>query len=303
MEEPPTCPSEDRTSQISLLTSDDAPWYVSLDHEDEIEYDIAENQHTLKCGTLVGLVEQLTRHDRLDASFNETFLTTFQTFVSASELFEMLIKRFNIEPPAELDESEHERWKKQKQQTIRLRVVNILKNWFERFWMEPNDEETRNFLQNAHDLISDSPTIMAMPSSLQLLAIVEQRLQGHGSIKRLVRTPTASAPLPIIPRSMKKLKLLDIDPVECARQLTIVESGLYRRIRPAECLNKRWKKKSPENPEPVTGVNATILHSNKLANWVGETILNQTTVKKRVTMIKYFVSVADVLSHFPFITF
>lgn len=33
-----------------------------------------------------------------------------------------------------------------------------------------------------------------------------------------------------------KLKLLDIDPMELARQLTVIESSLYRKITAIECL-------------------------------------------------------------------
>ena len=94
---------------------------------------------------------------------------------------------------------------------------------------------------------------------------------------------------------MKKLKFLDIDPIEFARQLTIMESRLYAKIRPAECLNKTWQKKlGPDEPDPAANVKALILHSNQLTNWVAEMILTQTDVKKRAIVIKHFVAIADV---------
>lgn len=44
-------------------------------------------------------------------------------------------------------------------------------------------------------------------------------------------------PQSIVPRSLnKKIKLLDIDPIELARQLTIMESQLFLKIRPMECI-------------------------------------------------------------------
>lgn len=42
-------------------------------------------------------------------------------------------------------------------------------------------------------------------------------------------------PPPIVPR---RIELLDIDPLELARQLTITESHLYLKIRPSECLQR-----------------------------------------------------------------
>jgi son of sevenless-like protein len=52
-------------------------------------------------------------------------------------------------------------------------------------------------------------------------------------------------PQPIIPRNInKKLKLLDIDPTELARQLTIMESQLYMKIRPMECIQRSREQRS-----------------------------------------------------------
>ena len=78
---------------------EEIPEYLKLDHEGEISYDIKYTPPQLKGGTLAGLVEQLTRHDRLDPAFNNTFLLTYRSFTNASELFEMLVKRWSIQPP------------------------------------------------------------------------------------------------------------------------------------------------------------------------------------------------------------
>ncbi|GIC85747.1 putative cell division control protein Cdc25 [Aspergillus udagawae] len=274
---------------------EEAPWFLKMDHEGEVFYDTKADVPTLKCGTLAGLVEHLTRHDKLDASFNNTFLLTYRSFTTASELFEMLAERFNIQPPFGLNSDEMQMWIDRKQKPIRFRVVNILKSWFEHFWMEPNDEAHMNLLARVHAFTKDSIATTKTPGSPQLMAVIEQRLKGQDTtVKRLVPTQATAAPPPILPKNMKKLKFLDIDPTEFARQLTIIESRLYSKIRPIECLNKTWQKKvGPDEPEPATNVKALILHSNQLTNWVAEMILTQSDVKKRVVVIKHFVNVAD----------
>ena len=111
----------------------------------------------------------------------------------------------------------------------------------------------------------------------------------------MIQTFNNNVPPPIMPKNMKKLKFLDIDVTEFARQLTIIESKLYGKIKPTECLNKTWQKKVGENePEPAPNVKALILHSNQMTNWVAEMILAQMDIKKRVIVIKHFVSVAAV---------
>ncbi|KKK14636.1 hypothetical protein AOCH_006088 [Aspergillus ochraceoroseus] len=274
---------------------EETPWFLKMDHGDEVFYDTKGDVPTLKCGTLAGLVEHLTRHDKPDPSFNNTFLLTYRSFTTASELFEMITQRFNIQPPFSLSADEMQMWIDRKQKPIRFRVVNILKSWFENFWMEPNDEAHMQLLGRVHDFTKDSIATTKTPGSTQLLTVIEQRLRGQDTtVKRLVPTQATPAPAPIIPKNMKKIKFLDIDPTEFARQLTIIESRLYSKIRPTECLNKTWQKKvGPDEPEPAVNVKALILHSNQLTNWVAEMILNHSDVRKRVVVIKHFVNVAD----------
>ncbi|KAJ5952708.1 Guanine-nucleotide dissociation stimulator CDC25 [Penicillium vulpinum] len=274
---------------------EETPWFLKMAHEGEVFYDNKGDLPILKCGTLAGLVEHLTRHDKLDASFNNTFLLTYRSFTTATELFEMLVQRFNIQPPFGLNQDDMQMWIDRKQKPIRFRVVNILKSWFDHFWMEPNDEKHMDLLRRVHNFTSDSIATTKTPGTPTLLAVIEQRLRGQDTtVKRLVPTQSTAAPTPIIPKNMKKLKFLDIDPTEFARQLTIIESRLYSKIRPTECLNKTWQKKvGPDEPEPSPHVKALILHSNQLTNWVAEMILTQGDVKKRVVVIKHFVNVAD----------
>ncbi|KGO74702.1 Ras guanine nucleotide exchange factor [Penicillium italicum] len=274
---------------------EETPWFLKMAHEGEVFYDTKGDLPILKCGTLAGLVEHLTRHDKLDASFNNTFLLTYRSFTTATELFEMLVQRFNIQPPFGLNQDDMQMWIDRKQKPIRFRVVNILKSWFDHFWMEPNDEPHMDLLRRVHTFTSDSIATTKTPGTPTLLAVIEQRLRGQDTtVKRLVPTQSTAAPTPIIPKNMKKLKFLDIDPTEFARQLTIIESRLYSKIRPIECLNKTWQKKvGPDEPEPSPNVKALILHSNQLTNWVAEMILAQGDVKKRVVVIKHFVNVAD----------
>ncbi|KAL2075231.1 hypothetical protein VTL71DRAFT_174 [Oculimacula yallundae] len=274
---------------------DETPDCLKLDHEEDISYDMKTTPPQLKGGTLLALVEQLTRHDKLESSFNNTFLLTYRSFTSARELFELLVKRFQIQPPEGMVQSDYDIWRDRKQKPIRFRVVNILKSWFDNFWMEDQSDETKALIREVYQFARDTVKTTETPGSGPLMAVLEQRLRGQDTTaKRLVLTLNQSTPQPIMPKNMKKLKFLDIDVTEFARQLTIVESKLYGKIKPTECLNKTWQKKVGENdPEPAPNVKALILHSNQLTNWVAEMILTQLDVKKRVVVIKHFVLVAD----------
>jgi son of sevenless len=107
-------------------------------------------------------------------------------------------------------------------------------------------------------------------------------------IKRVTAAQGAPPP-PIVPKTNKKLKLLDIEPLELARQLTIMESQLYQRIRPMECL-QRAREQRTENIDNITVVIQT---SNKVALWVAESVLSKEDSRRRAGAVKHLISVAD----------
>lgn len=275
--------------------SEEIPQYLQLDHEGEIAYDTKTEVPMLRGGTLTALVEQLTRHDRLDSPFNNTFLLTYRSFTTAPELFDMLVKRWVIQPPPGLAGQDLQTWIDQKQKPVRFRVVNIIKSWFDNYWMESNDEASQQLMQRVYNFAKDTVQSTSTPGAGPLMTAIEQRMRGQdASSKKLILTMNSQAPPPIVPKNMKKLKFLDIDALEFARQLTIIESRLYGKIKPTECLNKTWHKKVGDpSLDPAANVKALILHSNQLTNWVAQMILTQADVKRRVVVIKHFVAIAD----------
>jgi son of sevenless-like protein len=275
---------------------EDVPEFLRLDHENEITYDVKVNPPQLRGGTLTGLVEQLTRHDRHNSDFNNTFLLTYKSFTNAEELFKMLVTRWSIQPPYALSADDYPTWVDHKQKPIQFRVVNILKTWLDTYWMEATKkEEARHLLQRMYTFAKDHVSTTNTPGAAPLITTIEQRMKGEQQVKRLVLTLNTQTPTPILPRNMRRLKFLDIDPIEFARQLTILESRLYGKIRPIECLNKTWNKTSPDEtaPHPAANLKAVILHANQLTSWVAQMILTQADVKRRCVVIKHFVAIAD----------
>lgn len=287
---------EDPSPGANLQPAEDVPEFLRLDFENDVSWDSKTSPATVKGGSLLALVEQLTRHDKLDSSFNNTFLLTYRSFTSARELFELLVKRFGIQPPEGLNQIDYEIWRDRKQKLIRFRVVNILKSWFDNFWMEEHNDESKQLIRDVYTFARDTVKSTETPGSAPLMAVLDQRLSGkEAGARRMIQTLNQNTPAPIMPKNMKKLKFLDIDVTEFARQLTIIESRLYGKIKATECLNKTWQKKIGEGePDLAPNVKALILHSNQMTNWVAEMILAQMDVKKRVVVIKHFVSVADV---------
>lgn len=79
-------------------------------------------------------------------------------------------------------------------------------------------------------------------------------------------TTSAAAPPPIVPKvgAGKTLQLADINPIELARQMTLMEFELYSRIQPVDCLNKAWSQ--TDRPEAGANIKAMILTSNRVCD-------------------------------------
>ncbi|KAJ7688223.1 ras guanine nucleotide exchange factor domain-containing protein [Mycena olivaceomarginata] len=118
------------------------------------------------------------------------------------------------------------------------------------------------------------------PAAKQLLTLIEQKGSGTGIE---VVTP------PLVLQSSKELKPLDIDPVELARQLTIMESQLYCRIRPLEWLQQAHGKATENGPR----ITYFIQNINKIQFWVAGCILSEENLPQRAKAVEHAINMAD----------
>ncbi|KAG0205022.1 hypothetical protein BGX28_003228 [Mortierella sp. GBA30] len=282
---------EDAPAPKPKLT--EQPWYLGHDYS---QADISFNMEGhVKGGTLPALVERLTLHDSLDANFVATFLLTYRSFATTEQLFTLLFRRFTITPPMGLDASELEQWTEKKLTPIRLRVFNIIKSWLENYYLE-DEAEDRHVLPKIKEF-SDSSLMRETMSfaAVQLIKLVERRESSDGAFRKMVLNLTTQAPQPITPRNLKRIKFMDLDPLELARQLTIMEAGYYNKIKPIECLAKAWTSEDPELAAKAVNIKKMIETSNLYANWIDEIVLSEKDIKKRAAIIKHLVAVAEKL--------
>ncbi|KAF4438295.1 hypothetical protein F53441_12838 [Fusarium austroafricanum] len=254
-------------------------------------------------GSLPALVERLTTHESTpDAMFVSTFYLTFRLFCTPVRLAEALIERYDY-----VNDSPHVAG------PVRLRVYNAFKGWLESHWRDETDREALDLIMPfAEHKLSSS-----LPSAGRRLLELAQRVSGEGSlVPRLVssmgKTSTsiaqyvpAEAPLPIPAITKGQLSLLaafkmgaaqpsilDFDPLELARQLTIKQMNIFSSILPEELLASQWMKNGGVAAPNVKAMSSL---STDLSNLVAETILQQQEVKKRAQVIKQWIKIAHQL--------
>ncbi|KAF9346570.1 hypothetical protein BGX26_001912, partial [Mortierella sp. AD094] len=289
-----------RGDKLKKILGDDAPsrpsaqhWFLDYDYQrDDL---VLNGEGQVKGGTLPALIERLTLHDGLDPNFIATFLLSYRSFTTTKELFQALFLRFTIQPPPELDASDLEIWTEKKLTPIRLRVFNIIKTWLETYFLEDeaDDREALSMIKEFSGSTAMKDTMSF--AAVQLIKLVEKREQSEGTFRKMVLNLTTQAPQPITPRNLKKIKFLELDSLEFARQLTIMEATVYNKIRPVECLAKAWMSEDPEQAAKAVNIKKMIETSNLYANWINELVLSEKEIKKRVLVIRHLVLIAEKL--------
>ena len=252
-------------------------------------------------GTLQALVERLTTHDSTpDSMFVSTFYLTFRLFATPIELAKALIDRFDY-----VAESPHIAG------PVRLRVYNVFKGWLESHWRNLSDEEALSLIE---PFAGDKLSRVLPGAGRRLLELAQKVSSTDGplvprQVSSMGKTSTSiaqyiPADTPLPPPNMSKSSIsalknwkmggspptiLEFDPLELARQLTMKEMNIFCSIMPEELLGSEWTKRSGSN---AVNVRAMSTLSTDLSNLVADTILQYDDAKKRAVIIKHWIKIA-----------
>eukprot|EP01117_Protostelium_nocturnum_P019738 TRINITY_DN862_c0_g1_i1.p1 TRINITY_DN862_c0_g1~~TRINITY_DN862_c0_g1_i1.p1 ORF type:complete len:512 (+),score=132.05 TRINITY_DN862_c0_g1_i1:295-1830(+) len=95
---------------------------------------------------------------------------------------------------------------------------------------------------------------------------------------------------------MGKVSFCDIEPLDAARQLTLVESQIFGRIQDTEFHHLNWKKEDGKQISPH--VLKLVERFNTVSYWVSTEIVTQSELKERVNAVKRFIIIAEHLKDF-----
>ncbi|KAF2269227.1 ras guanine-nucleotide exchange protein-like protein [Lojkania enalia] len=311
---PDHSPAKKQSSQTLVSSFGSASELRSVASEDmaAVEEHLLETTHAheliynkeghISGGSLPALVEQLTTHESTpDAMFVTAFYLTFRLFATPMEFAQSLIDRFDYvgdSPSVGVP--------------VRLRVYNVFKGWLESHWVPDTDNAALGIILT----FATGKLRSALPAAGKRLAELTSKVTevragalvprlvsslGKTGVSNMAFTPAdANVPSPIVTRSQlnalrsskdgkSQCGILDFDPLELARQFTLIESRLFCSIQPEELLASEWTKKTGSR---AVNVRAMSTLSTDLANLVADTILHLEDAKKRAVIIKQWVKIA-----------
>ncbi|XP_074642925.1 son of sevenless homolog 2-like [Tubulanus polymorphus] len=290
---------EEEKRQPLWTPSPENYYFAVEDSEDNIVFEEPQDAYetpVIRGGTLLKLVQRLTYHNYADTNFVRTFLTTYRSFCKPHELLDLLIARFNIpEPPLgdnkNLTEEEMsvrlddlKRFRLAYSKPIRFRVLNVFRQWVDKHFYDFEIDETlldklRSFLATVKG--------KAMKKGVDsILKLVQRKLKQQECPDQEIKFSYEKQP-PVIEwhlaRDPEEFNLMLLHPIEIARQVTLLEFDLYRKVRPSELVGNKWIKKDKNLSSP--NLLKMIHHSTMFTFWLEKNIVESENFEERIAVI------------------
>uniref|UniRef100_A0A8B9LHS1 Son of sevenless homolog 2 (Drosophila) n=1 Tax=Astyanax mexicanus TaxID=7994 RepID=A0A8B9LHS1_ASTMX len=295
-------------AQPLRLPSPEVYRFTVQDSEENIVFEEHTQSKTgipiIKAGTVDKLIERLTYHMYADPNFVRTFLTTYRSFCKPQDLLTLLIERIEIPEPEQSEEhlqalwngdqpmaAELQRFRREYVQPVQLRVLNVFRQWVEHhFYDFENDPELRFRLEE----YITSKSMRKWVESINKIIKRKIQTQTNGVSHNI----TFESPPPPIewhisrPGQVETFDLMTLHPIEIARQLTLLESDLYRAVRPSELVGSVWTKEDKEKNSP--NLLRMIRHTTNLTLWFEKCIVEAENLDERVAVFTRIIEVLQV---------
>ncbi|PRP89615.1 hypothetical protein PROFUN_00879 [Planoprotostelium fungivorum] len=251
------------------------------DTRDTIQYTTDENTGviSIKAATIFKLIEKLTEESGKGLILTSSFLLTYRSFITPIELFDILILRYHV-PLHHLHLEDDERNEKFRRH-IHLRVWYVLKYWVEHFFFDFQEE---HLLKRLMDFVDVILSVDEPGPATQMRAFIQKQREMRKNTHVMTSQRLPEPYVPDVPA--EHLKLLDISPVEIARQMTLSEYAVFKRIQPSECLDQSWSKEGDVRAPRIVSL---IDRFNRCNRWVISEIVREEDVHKRALIITHFI--------------
>ncbi|KAJ3450892.1 ras guanine nucleotide exchange factor i-related [Anaeramoeba flamelloides] len=265
---------------------DDIPlWDEPPDSKSNIIYvpQTTEEYKKIHAATLNKLIEKLTEPEEMDSKFIPIFFMTYQSFTPPGKLLYKLFTRYTVPNSLEKNFENKEEFEKYKKK-IKFRTLNILKTWLDTHFSDFNQgllEELNEFFKTTKG--TDQRIFK------DIKKLIDFKINNFHQSKSAIEIP----PEPKVPKNIfnKNLSLFDIDELEIARQITLIDFEIFSQIKPAELLNCAWSK--PKLKHRAKNVLELIERFNEMSQWVATKIIQRERVRDRVKILTKFIMIAN----------
>ena len=224
--------------------------------------------------TLNELVEMVTSVKDYNVKNMRAFMSTFPSLLSPSLLLHKLKERFH--PPPLLS--------KEEATAVRVRVLVLVKHWITYHFDSLSSQDVlllRSFLKEAMESQTDVASL--------LLLKLEEFSSEREAFKLPLKQPSSDLSLSTA-SLLPNLLFLHTSSKELASQLTLLDFGIFKKIRHSELFGANWEKPSSSHLSP--NVRKLTARMNHLSYFLASLILSFPHVSKRREFVLKLMHVA-----------
>ena len=164
------------------------------------------------------------------------------------DFLKLLKDRFAVpEPDASVPEDQRDAFKRKIVMPVRLRVLNVVKNWVDKHWND-FDENPQLYADLEAFFASAPESVNSQVEAIKRVVAKRQAEEQRRGGQKIISFSDAP-PDPVLPSESLCDELLAYPPVEIARQMTLIESELYRNISSTEFGLLAWDASISESSE------------------------------------------------------
>ncbi|KAJ3446948.1 guanine nucleotide exchange factor [Anaeramoeba flamelloides] len=265
-------------------------WDEPEDNENNIIF--LEKENLIHAANLNKLIEKISIDYKYFDELTQIFLMTYQSFTTPGKLLYKIFQRIKLngEIKEKMAKGNDENYKR-KIKKIQERTYTFLSYWIQKHFSDFNEgliEELNNFVNKSLRKNRDVDCINIVRKNIE----DQQRNKKFGD-EYFKTSNDIQPPEPKVPKNIfsKTLTLFDIDELEIARQLSIIDSKIFLKIKPAELLNCAWSKEKLKHR--AKNLLDFIDRFNNISLWVATLIIKPERVRDRKKVYIKFVKIID----------
>lgn len=234
-----------------------------------------------------------------DITFVQTFFLTYRSFTTPEIFFQKLNSRFKLMVQSHAEELSNTKM-------VMWNVLNAISYWIDNHFYDFSNPLISELVLFFHTCVDTREEVIIGNTILQYMLTkklisrpitrdsrkiqstnnittpFDQKtvIQQHFSMKTLKKKVIAS---------VKDFDILLYSDFDIAKQMTLIEFNIYKKIQPKECFKKSWNKK-----EIAPNIVQLTKRFNDVSSWVSNVILSETNLKKRKDYLRKFIDIAAV---------
>jgi hypothetical protein len=208
--------------------------------------------------------------------FEDAILYGFPSFAQPMDLLEKIVLCFCSTLPNYADERERKRADAIVEMN-RKRLLSLMNKWV--LYHEDHFRE-KSFSRFLQDFIV----------TVELSGLKDEATRLRDRVNSNIFPFTGEYAATILPPDLSSFELLDLAPLEVARQMTRLDAALFEVIETKDFLETAWTSK---NPNVAQSVKAITKQFNRMSQWAASMILREDDLRRRANVIEFFIMTAE----------